>query len=899
VEENFSFGYWLRRQRKARDLTQAALAELAGCAVVTLRKIEADERRPSRQLLRRFAQIFQLDDAERARLERVLSHELNPSHLPLLERPQPLPRRFPPLPRALTPLLGRKAELEAIQKLLARPEVRLISLTGPGGVGKTRLAVEAAQMLAPQFGQTVVFVDLSPVSEPGLVLAAIGRTLGDESLDATPETLAAVFGDAPILLVLDNFEQVLAAAGEIAALLAAAPRLTVLVTSRAVLHVLGEHEFVVAPLALPDQQQLPPATELTRYAAIELFVQRAQAVRPHFVLDDATAPAVASICARLDGLPLAIEIVAARCKLFSPQALAARVQDQFALLTPGAQSLPARQQTLYRTLDWSYGLLAAAEQTLFWRLSIFEGGWTVEAAEAVVADEHPQAGADALSCDQVLALLAALVDQSLVQHRIDPEGEPRFAMLETVRAYARGRLGASGEQEALRQRHTRYYLGFVNGLELKGAVQDTVIDRLAREHDNLWAALRLYHKHSGRPEAQRHHAATTLTFHGLHWGVVTTVDRILITNFTRETGVEVRFVGTDPREHNPGTYNVYRQMCQERSPDADVLMLDVAWIDDFAPYLSDLSPEFALEVADYFPGVVAQHTVNGALVALPWVSNAGMFYYRADLLHKYGFTKPPTTWDELEQQARTIVAAERTQKPKLAGFIFSGMPNEGLICVALEWLLSSGSGSLIQEGQVRLATAEAIAMFNRVRSWVGGIVPADICSYHDVDVHESFGAGNALFARFWASQESEFRTSFDFGIAPLPVVVGNIPVGTAGGFSLAIPAHSEKREAALAFLRFMASADVQTYHAATRGLFPALRQVGQRPEAAMVAPLLDKLAGVRWIARPTREYGEHYVAASNTFADGVRHILQGEDAALVLPPLEEALQALLDKARAE
>ncbi|MDQ5851614.1 MAG: tetratricopeptide repeat protein, partial [Chloroflexota bacterium] len=350
-----------------------------------------------------------------------------------------------------------------------------LTLTGPGGTGKTRFALQLAADLLDAFPDGVWFVDLAPIRDPALVAATIATTLAVKEVGehALLESLQAFVREKRLLLVLDNFEQIVTTAVLVADLLKVAPRLKVLVTSRIVLHLYGEQEYPVPPLDLPNLTQLPALAALGQYTSVALFSQRAQAVKPAFQVTHENAPAVAAICHRLDGLPLAIELAAARVKLFSPQALLARLDQRLKTLTGGAHDLPARQQTLRGAIDWSYDLLDAAEQTLFVRLGVFVGGCTLDAVAAVCAGAGDDPGA-------ALDGLASLVDKSLVRQQEGTEGEPRFTLLETIREYALEQLAASGEAEALRRQHARYYVTWAG-------VRPG--DRVVAEADNLRAAL--------------------------------------------------------------------------------------------------------------------------------------------------------------------------------------------------------------------------------------------------------------------------------------------------------------------------------------------------------------------------------------------------------------------------
>lgn len=399
-----------------------------------------------------------------------------------------LPRPLP-LPAACTSFVGREKEVADVKRLLRSEQVRLLTLTGAGGSGKTRLALRAAAEIKEEFSGGVYMVPLAPVTDPGTVASTIAQIVGLRHTGGTPvsEALPLYLGfviTAPTLLLLDNFEQVVAAAPFLSALLASCGSLKILVTSRAVPDLSGEYEYPVPPLVTPDPQELVPFEELTQNPAVALFTQRAVATNPVFSLNECQARAIAQICSRLDGLPLAIELAAARAKIFAPAAMLGRLGNPLDFLTCGHRDLPSRQQTLRRTIDWSYRLLSASEQTLFRRLAVFAGGCTLESAEAV-CNTRRDLGID------LLEGVSSLVNQNLLQCKNRESHEARFTMLQTIRELALELLKASGEEEFTRCAHAAYCIV----LSEQGAAQVAEEDRAQwlllwdAEYDNLRNAL--------------------------------------------------------------------------------------------------------------------------------------------------------------------------------------------------------------------------------------------------------------------------------------------------------------------------------------------------------------------------------------------------------------------------
>jgi non-specific serine/threonine protein kinase len=491
-----SFGWLLRRYRLAAGLTQEELAERAGVSVKGLSVLETGKRKtPYRHTITLLVKALGLTASEAAALEAAISRVRAaaptargegavPAGAVLAVVPAPLGPRtnFPEQP---TSFIGREREQAEVAALLGRAP--LVTLTGAGGCGKTRLALMVADKLLGEYPDGVWLVELAALADPTLVPQSVAHALGlKEQPGQTPmELLSGYLKHRRLLLVIDNCEHLVGTCADLAtALLRSCPQIRLLATSREALEVAGEVRYQVPPLTMPDLDHLPPPNQLAQYEAVQLFLERAQARRADFALSSRNAKAVVQVCVRLDGLPLAIELAAARVGVLPVETIAARLDDRFRLLTGGPRTALPRQQTLRATLDWSHALLSPSEQALLRRLAVFAGGWILEAAEAVCADE-------VLAEREILDLLSALVNKSLVQME-DIDSHSRHMLLETVRQYAGEHLQASGEEVAARDQHLGWCLALAEEAEpaLVGPEKGLWLARLDQEHDNLRAALR-------------------------------------------------------------------------------------------------------------------------------------------------------------------------------------------------------------------------------------------------------------------------------------------------------------------------------------------------------------------------------------------------------------------------
>lgn len=484
--EPSTFGALLRRHRVEAGLTQEELAERARISARAVSDLERGVyQTPKMWTARQLAEALDLQGESRASFDAAARGTTGrPTGSPT--QPEPAATGTSNLPASPTPFLGRNREIESVRETLLRPEVRLLTLTGPGGTGKTRLAIEAARGALREFPDGVYFVSLAPIDTPDAVPGTIARSFGSIAGNdgLTQASLSETIGDRSVLLLLDNFEHLLAAAASVRDLLDACQNLRILITSRVLLHLSGEHHFPVPAMSLPDASHGETPEGLRAHDATALFLERARAVNPSFEVTRENAPVIAAICTRLDGLPLAIELAAARVTVLPPQSLLDRLSQGLDVLRRGARDAPERQQTMRGAIDWSYQLLGKREQTLLATLSVFSGGCTLEAAEAVRGD------------GDTLDDLTSLVESSLVRTEQGVGGEPRFLLLETIREYALERLRGRDEEDPARRRHAEYFLDLAERVyeDLSSARIGPPqlpfgLMLIEQEHDNIVAAL--------------------------------------------------------------------------------------------------------------------------------------------------------------------------------------------------------------------------------------------------------------------------------------------------------------------------------------------------------------------------------------------------------------------------
>ncbi len=393
----------------------------------------------------------------------------------------------------------------------------------------------------------------------------------------------------------------------------------------------------------------------------------------------------------------------------------------------------------------------------------------------------------------------------------------------------------------------------------------------------------------------KQYSGVQITYYGEASGIGLELSTALEQKFTEATGIQIRHV-PNPQSATE-YYSTLQRFFQGQSADVDAMMIDVIWPGAFAQHLADLGPALGQDAQQHYPGIVENNTVDGKLVGIPFFGDFGMLYYRTDLLQKYGFNAPPQTWDELEQQARTIMDGEKANDPQFSGFVFQGNAYEGLTCDALEWIASTTGHGFIENGQPMMNDPQVIEILNRVKGWVGTIAPRGVTTYQEEEARNAFQGGHAAFMRNWPyayalgnAEDSPVRGKFD--VAPLPSANGQEPVGTVGGWQLAVSTYSKNQDAAIEFIRYMASPEVQAYRAIIGSFVPTIPMVAESAAVVETNPYLESVGNVQRVTRPSRELGDRYNEGSTVVFQGVNQILNGQDAAAVVAQMDQRLQRL-------
>ena len=778
----------------------------------------------------------------------------------------PAPPHTLRVPSSPTPLIGREKELADINDLLADPDCRLLTLVGPGGIGKTRLAIEAARQALAQFDDGIYFVSLATTDSLEDILPRIATAVDPETYP-TGHTAADFLPrlqqrDPAMLLVLDNLEQLLPGGNAaIENLLTQTQRLKLIVTSREALIIRWEWHYNLDGLAYPPSDT---ADALESYSAVEMFLQRLRQTRRE-VLTEVEVQAAAQICRLVGGMPLGIELAAAQASRLPITAIVKALARNLDALVVSLRDLPERQRNLRASFEVTWANLSPDEQAVFRRLSLFRSSFSAEAAQAV-AETGPLS-------------LINLIDKSLLR-QVSPE---RYDIHQVLRHFAQEKLAENpAEQAQTLKRYRDYYTAFLHERNeaFKQATDLTKeLTEVFAEIDNLWTG---WARIMRQDDAQGFASALVGALHAIPAArFELSPDSLLVV------------------EHQ-------QQLLERHSSEVDVSLIDLIWTDPLADHLLDLSQDLENELQSYFSLYIENNTVAGRLVALPYMADVGMLFYRADLLAKYGFAEPPVTWDELEVMAAEIQAGERAAGHKAFwGFVWQGQNYEGLTCNALEWQISHGGGRLIEpEGVITVNNPQTVAAFKRAVRWIGTISPVTVTEPGSGNEMFSFNdwnewvAGNVMFMRNWVGFSGErvdnLKGKGQLGLTRLPSG-GASSAATLGGQQIAISKYARHPRAAIELVRYATSLKAQLQRVISWPYWPpTISALYDHPQVVAAHPYMPKLKEMfssgNLVARPSKVCGKLYPQVSKAYSTAVHSILTGQvEAATAVAELEARL----------